>query len=264
MIHNGIIENFATLQGRADRRRRRLRQPDRHRGGRAPAGRRVRPRPSDLAEAMRAVCPPARGRLHAAGRARRRPRRRGRRPAQLPAGRRRRRGRELPRLGRRRVHRAHPRGGRARPGPGRRRSPPTVDDHRLRREPVEGRHYHVDWDAAAAEKGGYPNFMAKEINEQPQAVADTLLGRTDAARQPGAGRAAHRRGGAARDRQDRHRGLRHRRPTPGMVAKYAIEHWCRIPCEVELAQRVPLPRPGGRTAGRWWWRSRSPARRWTR
>src|SRR4051812_32650405 len=46
--------------------------------------------------------------------------------------------------------------------------------------PVDGRHYHVDWDAAAAEKGGFPSFMAKEIHDQPAAVADTLLGRTDA------------------------------------------------------------------------------------
>ncbi len=45
--------------------------------------------------------------------------------------------------------------------------------------PVEGKPYYVDWDAAAAEKGGYPNFMTKEIQEQPHAVADTLLGRTD-------------------------------------------------------------------------------------
>ena len=45
--------------------------------------------------------------------------------------------------------------------------------------PAEGRRrYHVDWDAAAAEKGGYSSFMAKEIDEQPHAVADTLLGRT--------------------------------------------------------------------------------------
>src|SRR5665647_2597212 len=37
----------------------------------------------------------------------------------------------------------------------------------------------VDWDAASAQKGGFPNFMAKEIHDQPHAVADTLLGRTD-------------------------------------------------------------------------------------
>ncbi len=45
--------------------------------------------------------------------------------------------------------------------------------------PAEGKHYHVDWDAAAAEKGGYDTFMEKEIHDQPHAVADTLLGRTD-------------------------------------------------------------------------------------
>src|ERR671939_1316926 len=44
--------------------------------------------------------------------------------------------------------------------------------------PVEPKAYRVDWDAAAAEKGGYDWFMLKEIAEQPQAVADTLLGRT--------------------------------------------------------------------------------------
>ena len=43
--------------------------------------------------------------------------------------------------------------------------------------PVEPREFHVDWDVAAAEKGGYDYFMLKEIAEQPKAVADTLLGR---------------------------------------------------------------------------------------
>ncbi len=42
---------------------------------------------------------------------------------------------------------------------------------------VDGRHYHVDWDLSAAEKGGYDYFMLKEIAEQPDAVAATLLGR---------------------------------------------------------------------------------------
>jgi glucosamine--fructose-6-phosphate aminotransferase (isomerizing) len=94
--------------------------------------------------------------------------------------------------------------------------------------------YHVDWDLSAAEKGGYDYFMLKEIAEQPQAVADTLLGRlTDDGRLMldemrlsdddlrevdkiivvACGTAFH----------------------AGLVAKYAIEHWTRIPCEVELA-----------------------------
>ncbi|WP_333735636.1 glutamine--fructose-6-phosphate transaminase (isomerizing) [Streptomyces sp. IBSBF 2806] len=96
------------------------------------------------------------------------------------------------------------------------------------------RSYHIDWDASAAEKGGYDYFMLKEIAEQPKAVADTLLGRVDASgaltldevRIPAAelrevdkvvivacGTAFH----------------------AGLIAKYAIEHWTRIPCEVELA-----------------------------
>jgi glucosamine--fructose-6-phosphate aminotransferase (isomerizing) len=45
--------------------------------------------------------------------------------------------------------------------------------------PGEVREYHVDWDLSAAEKGGYEFFMLKEIDEQPQAVADTMLGRLD-------------------------------------------------------------------------------------
>ena len=44
-------------------------------------------------------------------------------------------------------------------------------------EVVDGRHFHVDWDVSAAEKGGYSSFMLKEIAEQPDAVAATLLGR---------------------------------------------------------------------------------------
>ncbi|MFD7284967.1 glutamine--fructose-6-phosphate transaminase (isomerizing) [Streptomyces sp. NPDC059863] len=100
--------------------------------------------------------------------------------------------------------------------------------------PADVRSYHVDWDASAAEKGGYDYFMLKEIAEQPKAVADTLLGRIDAegsltldeVRIPAAvlreadkvvivacGTAFH----------------------AGLIAKYAIEHWTRMPCEVELA-----------------------------
>lgn len=101
-------------------------------------------------------------------------------------------------------------------------------------EPADVREYHVDWDASAAEKGGYASFMLKEIADQPQAVADTLLGRVDGegsltldeVRIPDAelrevdkvvivacGTAFH----------------------AGMIAKYAIEHWTRLPCETELA-----------------------------
>ncbi|WP_406159694.1 glutamine--fructose-6-phosphate transaminase (isomerizing) [Streptomyces sp. NBC_00882] len=100
--------------------------------------------------------------------------------------------------------------------------------------PADVQPYHVDWDASAAEKGGYDYFMLKEIAEQPKAVADTLLGRIDAA---GSLTLDEVRISAAELREvDKvvivacgtafHAGL---------IAKYAIEHWTRIPCEVELA-----------------------------
>ena len=100
--------------------------------------------------------------------------------------------------------------------------------------PAEGKPYEVTWDAAAAEKGGYDTFMEKEINDQPHAVGDTLLGRTDAD------------GRLVLDelRIDEAQLKNIDRITivacgtaayAGMVAKYAIEHWTRIPVEVALA-----------------------------
>jgi glucosamine--fructose-6-phosphate aminotransferase (isomerizing) len=101
-------------------------------------------------------------------------------------------------------------------------------------EPANGKDFHIDWDSSAAEKGGYDYFMLKEIAEQPQAIADTLLGRLSE------------RGDIVLDEvrltdQD----LRDVDKVfiiacgtayhAGLVAKYAIEHWVRIPCEVELA-----------------------------
>ncbi len=101
-------------------------------------------------------------------------------------------------------------------------------------EPAPVRPFHVDWDLSAAEKGGYDWFMRKEIYEQPRAVADTLLGRRDPA-------------GRLRLDELRISEAELRRIDKiviiacgtanyaGLVAKYAIEHWTRIPCEVELA-----------------------------
>lgn len=114
--------------------------------------------------------------------------------------------------------------------------------------PAGTRAYHVDWDASAAEKGGYASFMLKEIADQPKAVADTLLGRIGAS-------------GALR--------LDEVRIPPhelrdvdkvvvvacgtafhaGMIAKYAIEHITRLPCETELASEFRYRDPilDGRT-----------------
>jgi glutamine---fructose-6-phosphate transaminase (isomerizing) len=98
---------------------------------------------------------------------------------------------------------------------------------------ASARPFHIDWDLAAAEKGGYEYFMLKEIAEQPTAVADTLLGHfvngrivldeqrlsdqelreIDKVFVVACGTAYH----------------------SGLLAKYAIEHWTRLPVEVEVA-----------------------------
>jgi len=127
-------------------------------------------------------------------------------------------------------------------------TPDSVDVTGFDGKPALGRAYHVDWDAAAAEKGGFASFMSKEIDEQPHAVADTLLGRTDED------------GKLVLDElripEDALRAIDKivivacgTAAYAGMVAKYAIEHWTRIPCEVELAHefRYRDPVVGERT-----------------
>ncbi len=100
--------------------------------------------------------------------------------------------------------------------------------------PAHGTPYHVDWDASAAEKGGYDWFMLKEIDEQPRAVADTLRGRTTAA---GALQLDEMRL-SDEELRDVDKVIIIACGTAfysGLVAKYAIEHWTRLPCEVELS-----------------------------
>jgi glutamine---fructose-6-phosphate transaminase (isomerizing) len=100
--------------------------------------------------------------------------------------------------------------------------------------PVEGREFHVSWDAAAAEKGGFDHFMLKEIAEQPRAVADTLLGRLGEAGEIMLDEVRL----TDQDLRDVDKVFIVACGTAyhaGLVAKYAIEHWTRIPCEVELA-----------------------------
>lgn len=100
--------------------------------------------------------------------------------------------------------------------------------------PVEPRAFTVDWDASAAVKGGFASFMDKEIHDQPKAVADTLLGRTD-----GAGHLVldelHISESVLRSVDKIVVIACGTAAYAGQVAKYAIEHWCRIPVEVELA-----------------------------
>ncbi|GAA1104607.1 glutamine--fructose-6-phosphate transaminase (isomerizing) [Nesterenkonia jeotgali] len=99
---------------------------------------------------------------------------------------------------------------------------------------AEGKRFSVNWDAAAAEKGGFGTFMEKEIHDQPKAVEDTLLGRTDAS-----GRLVL---DELRIDPEELKGISKiivlacgTSAYAGMVAKYAIEHWVRVPVEVELS-----------------------------
>jgi glucosamine--fructose-6-phosphate aminotransferase (isomerizing) len=99
--------------------------------------------------------------------------------------------------------------------------------------PVETSEFEIDWDASAADKGGWSSFMAKEISEEPEAVAKTLLGRVSG-------------GVVALSELD---GVADRLATvdrviviacgtaayAGILGKYAIEQWARVPVEVELA-----------------------------
>ncbi|MBP1302489.1 MULTISPECIES: glutamine--fructose-6-phosphate transaminase (isomerizing) [unclassified Curtobacterium] len=99
--------------------------------------------------------------------------------------------------------------------------------------PATPEEFEVSWDASAADKGGWSSFMAKEISEEPEAVAKTILGRVhdgavtltdldpiaDRLQQVdrviviACGTAAY----------------------AGILGKYAIEQWARVPVEVELA-----------------------------
>jgi glucosamine--fructose-6-phosphate aminotransferase (isomerizing) len=100
--------------------------------------------------------------------------------------------------------------------------------------PAESKPYEVTWDLSAAEKAGYDWFMRKEIFEEPRAVRDTLLGRFTS---EGALKLDELRISEAYLRiADKviivACGTAY---YAGLVAKYAIEHWTRIGCEVEIA-----------------------------
>ena len=108
--------------------------------------------------------------------------------------------------------------------------------------PVEADEFDIAWDASASEKGGWSSFMAKEISEEPEAVANTILGRVhdglvslkelepigdevlagiDRIVIVACGTAAY----------------------AGMLGKYAIEEWSRIPVDVELSHEFRYRNP---------------------
>ena len=108
-------------------------------------------------------------------------------------------------------------------------------------EPIDVKPTHVAWDIDVAEKGGYPDFMLKEIHEQPRVIRDTLAGRLfngaleideldmspeelnliDRVYVIACGTSYH----------------------AGLVAKELIEGWARIPTEVEVASEFRYRNP---------------------
>jgi glucosamine--fructose-6-phosphate aminotransferase (isomerizing) len=113
-----------------------------------------------------------------------------------------------------------------------RRDGVTVTD--LAGNAADGETFTVDWDTAAAEKGGYRFFMEKEIQEQPLAVRDTLGGRLTA------DGLLHLDELAISDEDVR--GIEQvfivacgSSYHSGLVGKYAIERWTRVPVQVEMA-----------------------------
>jgi glutamine---fructose-6-phosphate transaminase (isomerizing) len=112
--------------------------------------------------------------------------------------------------------------------------PTSVSIFDLDGNEIEPEHRKIEWDFEAAEKGGFPTFMLKEIHEQPKAIADTLAGRVsdtgrivlnelemdakllraiDKVFVVACGTSYH----------------------AAMMAKYAIERWTRLPVEIDIA-----------------------------
>ncbi len=110
----------------------------------------------------------------------------------------------------------------------------TVELYTLDGDPVPCEWTHVDWDEEAAEKGGYETFMLKEIHEQPTSLADTLAERIGPD------------GGISLDglelAPEAIKALKQvlivacgTSYHAGLVGKYALERWARVPVEVEVA-----------------------------
>ena len=107
--------------------------------------------------------------------------------------------------------------------------------------PVTPEATHIDWDVDTAEKGGYPDFMLKEIFEDPRTIRDTLAGRLVGGHLQFDELSLNYEELAAIDRvyiiacgTSYHAGL---------IAKQLIEAWSRIPCEVEVASEVRYRNP---------------------
>ena len=118
-------------------------------------------------------------------------------------------------------------------------TPSSVSVTDLEGKAISAKRYEITWDAKAAERGGFTHFMLKEIFEQPKAVADTLLGRFDAS-------------GLVKCEElsslstDIERILILACGTAyhaGLIGKYSLEEWTKIPVDVELASEFRYRNP---------------------
>lgn len=118
-------------------------------------------------------------------------------------------------------------------------TPSSVSVTDLEGKAISAKRYEITWDAKAAERGGFTHFMLKEIFEQPKAVADTLLGRFDAS-------------GLVKCEElsslstDIERILILACGTAyhaGLIGKYSLEDWTKIPVDVELASEFRYRNP---------------------
>ena len=113
-------------------------------------------------------------------------------------------------------------------------SPGALSVTTLDGDPVWPEQLTITWDVEAAQKGGYEDYMSKEMREQPQAVADTLMDR----RGPGSELILDEMRLSADDLRSIDKvfivacGSSYH---AAQVAKYAIEHWVKLPVEVDIA-----------------------------
>ena len=112
-------------------------------------------------------------------------------------------------------------------------TPTSIEVTNLAGQVVKSKQYEISWDASAAERGGFPHFMLKEIYEQPKAIADTLIGRLDGL-----------------DLKIKFKKFEKiviiacgTAYNAGLVGKYAIEKWGQIPVDVELASEYRYREP---------------------
>ena len=101
-------------------------------------------------------------------------------------------------------------------------------------KPLSLREYEITWDAAAAQKGGFAHFMLKEIFDQPKAIADTLIGRLSDNDQVQLDE-LHMTEAEIKDIKRISVIACGTAYHAGMVAKYAIEKWAKVPVDVEIA-----------------------------